>query len=348
MALNIVKATDALKLRNATVVIYGEPGAGKTTIAQTASRPLTFLFDTEGGVRAGLRDDLIQVIALQETADQIRRDDPTAKVMSWREVVREFNPADDLSNYDSVIVDTVGEMIETLKVFHTDDNVKNRGSFDGLSGQGWGAVSSSYRWLAQRVHAGGCDLIIVGQAREEQNRQGNTVERLEASGRAKQIIMSHATQVGWLGTIGNQRILGFRPEEGRYTKDSANIGNVKVPSIEDDTYRDFLARTIELLKSRINKRNEGTGAPVAEAAPQEPPPQPELDSDVFSDSPGEEPAQAPGLTDEVLQGFTEEVHRMKQRQAPEGEQRAFAKTLGELGAKWDSKQQRVVRAEPVS
>ena len=378
----IVKATDPMTIMNAMLVIYGEPGVGKTTIAQTALRPFTFLFDPEGALRAGLRDDLLQVVALQETAERIRKSGGS-KVISWRELKRELNAATDFAEYDTVIIDTAGEAVETLKTFAVDDNVKNKGSFDGLSGQGWGVVSSEYSWLMNQAFAGGCDIVVLGQMREDRGRGDATVERLDMAGRARQIVMSKATQIGWYGAQGNRRQLRFAPEEGRYTKDSVGLGNVYVPEIDVGVNDDFLARTLDVIKGRINKRNEGspstpttepeskTAAAVATPGANQADGQPaaassaaaadtsqtaastteaaadDQDDPFESDSTAAEPEPEPdpedGPTQAQMDRWTEQVQGFIDSKASKATRVAFAQMLRQNGAIWDKDLKRVVR-----
>ena len=345
------------------------------------------MFDAEGALRAGTRDDLVQVVPLQATADRIRKEGGS-KVISWPELKRNFEAASDLADYDTVIIDTAGEAVETLKTFATDDNAKNKGSFDGLSGAGWGVVSSEYSWLMNQAFAGGCDVVVLGQMREDRGRGDATVERLDMAGRARQIVMSKATQIGWYGAIGNRRQLRFAPEEGRYTKDSVGLGNVYVPevpkdvAIEDSEIAQFLARTLDVIKGRINKRNEGASAsttpaetetatampeasaPTASTPSAEPEASPTSagaaqvaaaspsdapaasDDDPFADAPAEQPKVA--LTDEVLEGLTRQVNELKANNATREERNEFVGVLAAMGARWDSGQQRVVPIEAAS
>lgn len=45
MALKLFKSTDQLPMKNLLVVIYGQPGVGKTSLAFTAENPVLLDFD---------------------------------------------------------------------------------------------------------------------------------------------------------------------------------------------------------------------------------------------------------------------------------------------------------------
>ena len=48
-ALRVIPATEAIPVSQLVVVIYGQPGAGKTTFAYSADNP--YLMDFDGGAR---------------------------------------------------------------------------------------------------------------------------------------------------------------------------------------------------------------------------------------------------------------------------------------------------------
>src|SRR5690606_9551046 len=86
MALKITRATDPIRVERLNVCLYGQPGAGKTSLAFTASRPLLLDFD-QGAHRAAGRKDTVQV-------------------HHWGDVAG--IAAGDLSEFDTIIVDTAG------------------------------------------------------------------------------------------------------------------------------------------------------------------------------------------------------------------------------------------------
>ena len=92
MGIKIIPASTPITVSTICVVIYAVPGSGKTSLAQTASRPLLLDFD-RGAHRSANRKDTVQVSA-------------------WSDVTA--IGADDLNDYDTVIVDTAGRALDTL------------------------------------------------------------------------------------------------------------------------------------------------------------------------------------------------------------------------------------------
>ena len=97
MALNIVPSAEVGE-ENPLVTIFGEPDAGKTSLAYTAcERNRLLLIDFDGKAQRSLRVG----------------DEPTAQVTSWEDV-QGVAPSD-LDGFHVVVLDSVTEAIEKAK-----------------------------------------------------------------------------------------------------------------------------------------------------------------------------------------------------------------------------------------
>jgi hypothetical protein len=84
MAIKIVKPSEPILTQNLIVVLYGSPGAGKTSLAFSTDKPLLLDFDL-GAQRALNRRDSVRVSQWQDVADL---------------------SATDLVNFNTIIIDT--------------------------------------------------------------------------------------------------------------------------------------------------------------------------------------------------------------------------------------------------
>jgi len=329
MALSITAANEALYISQVVVVVYGQPGIGKTTLAQTASKPLLLDFD-RGVLRAALRGDSVQV----ET---------------WADVSK-LNPAADLADYNTVVVDTVGKLLASLTAHIIRGNSKMSRGGGELSLQGWGRLGTTFSNWLQQLREAGKDIVLIAHS-EEDRRDEATVERLDVSGRSKRTIYQEATAMACLRVVGRERVLLFSPTETSYGKDPAQMGGVQVPDIAPGTNDDYLARVIDRIKSTINERNAGTtayrdqGSRKPAATPDTAPAPAPAEEDAFDDEP-------PAAQANVVSGEAgmEEIHRlaieaMLARKASKDEQREYAAFMREQGYRWDKNTKTVVPIE---
>ena len=196
------------------MLIVGEPGIGKTTLANTAEA--TVLIDFDGGaVRTGFRK-----------AD-IAKPTNFADLLKFAETLR---------NYKTVVIDTAGALIE--RVIY--DHVKTTPSFwDFATGQpnqkGWGAVKNCFKQLESALQKNGVDLIYLAHEKTVEAKRGGT-SKSEPSivGSASQIILASAHQVGFMYAEGSNRVLNFSTDQSFTSKDSAGVGKVYVQNMTEN------------------------------------------------------------------------------------------------------------------
>ena len=92
----IKKSSELIIPETIKMMIYGQAGMGKTTLALSAPAPL--LIDFDGGVKRVNLSHLDGVDIVQVT--------------NWQEVNQLFN--EDLTAYQSVVVDTIGKMMDFI------------------------------------------------------------------------------------------------------------------------------------------------------------------------------------------------------------------------------------------
>lgn len=104
MALNIITSDQALQVNSIITYIYGDPGLGKSSLGFSANKPILLDFD-KGSHRTG---DLRRGAVVQ--------------VQKWTDVSN--LKAQDLASFNTVIIDTVGAMLECIKA-HLQTNKVN-------------------------------------------------------------------------------------------------------------------------------------------------------------------------------------------------------------------------------
>ena len=92
MALKIIKSSEPIRVDRLNVVIYGQPGCGKSSLAFTSDAPLMLDFDN-GAYRAANRKDIVRVERWADITDL---------------------GESDLADYKTIIVDTAGRALDAL------------------------------------------------------------------------------------------------------------------------------------------------------------------------------------------------------------------------------------------
>lgn len=230
MALNIVTSMQPLNVENIITFIYGDPGIWKTSLAFTAKNPILFDFD-KGAYRASNRKDTVQI-------------------GSWQEVAT-FT-AQDLANYDTIIIDTAGRaldmIIDSLKI---DSRNTTRGG--QLSMQGYGKLGGIFTDWLKMLRGMGKDIVLLAHASEDKDGD-NVIKRPDMVGGSKKEAYKIADMMAYMTTQQSQngdiKVLNFMPSSTYLAKDSGQIGNVQIVPMKDSPNQ--LANIIQATKDHIN------------------------------------------------------------------------------------------------
>lgn len=225
-----------ITVKNLTVVLSGQPGVGKTTLALTAAKPI--LIDFNAGIhRAANREGK----AIVQVAD-------------WRDA-ESINRAD-VGDFKTIIVDTVGSALDILAREIRRKNPKTRKAGGGLTQTGYGMLKSGFvEWLTD-LRSFDKDVILVAHGKEEQ-RGDETVDRLMVTGGSKDEIYQAADLMGRINIMDGMRNLTFDPTQFSMGK---NVGiedmQVTDPSKSPNILADIVQRAKVLINDESDKHKE--------------------------------------------------------------------------------------------
>ncbi len=216
------------------MLIAGYPGIGKTTLALSAPKPL--LIDVDLGINrvmASARKDFIQPNNYEELLEDLKGY---------------------LSDYETLVIDTGGKLLELMKNYVIKNDVKNAKKDGSLSLQGYGAVAREFsRFMDNCYYNLRKNIVIVFHAVEEKDEE-QTKLRILVEGSTKNTVWQNVEIGGFMEIIGKKKTIGFDNCERYFAKASFGIkGVMEVPELDGTKPNDFLTKLFQLANNNIKK-----------------------------------------------------------------------------------------------
>ena len=230
MALRIIRSTDPITVSRVNLCIYAAPGLGKTSTSFTADKPLLLDFD-RGAHRAANRKDTVQVDRWEDVASIT---------------------ADDLADFNTVVVDTAGRALDVLTADIIRRNPK-AGRGGALTLQGYGTLKAEFVAWLKHLNSLGKDVVLIAHMDEQRNGD-EIIERLDVQGGSKGEIYKAADAMGRLSIRDGKRMLNFSPTDSQFGKNPGQLDPLEVPHPERAP--EFLAGVIQKIKDKLNAMTE--------------------------------------------------------------------------------------------
>lgn len=223
----IKKATELQISKTVKMMIYGQAGMGKTTLALSMPRPL--LFDFDNGVKRVNNAQLAGVDIV-----------PVTSWMDVQSVMRE-----DLSAYSTIVIDTIGKMMDFIIAYRCGQRNPRI--------QDWGNINNDFKQFCQSVSMLNKNVVFVAH-RDVQTDGDNRVFVPALRPKNYNSIVTELDLLGYVQMRNEQgiqkRTITFDPTDISDGKNTCNMpGIMNIPVINDANgnaiaKNDFLAREV--------------------------------------------------------------------------------------------------------
>lgn len=227
----ILKKEESLPKRPVVIVIYGEPGIGKTSLFNTANNPLLLDFDRGVDRSINRQDTLI--------------------VHKWEDV-QEEEKASTFSNYSTIGIDTAKAALDDFLmsyVVRLDYNAQRNKL------KAYGAIGDEFKLFVNNRRSENADLVIIAHAKDE--KEGDMIKKIpDVTGQSYNLLLRIADQVGYMKTINNKRTIQWEPTDTTIGKNVARLPVTEIPDETDLAFKTFMSQIIERVKDAIASMSE--------------------------------------------------------------------------------------------
>ncbi len=227
----ILKKEESLPKRPVVIVVYGEPGIGKTSLFNTSEQPLLIDFDRGVDRSINRQDTLI--------------------VHKWEDVQSEESSGT-FGNYSTIGIDTAKAALDDFLMSYV---VKQDYSAAKNKLKAYGAIGDEFKLFVSNRRSENADLVIIAHAKDE--KEGDMLKKIpDVTGQSYNLLLRIADQVGYMRTINNKRSIQWEPTDSTIGKNVARLPVTEIPNETDPAFRTFMAHIIDNVKEAISQMSE--------------------------------------------------------------------------------------------
>ncbi|CDD82643.1 putative phage nucleotide-binding protein [Bacteroides sp. CAG:462] len=210
--MSLIKKSNELVIPSTVkMMIYGQAGMGKTTVALSAPKPL--LLDFDNGVKRVNMAHLDGVDIVQ--------------VGSWQDVQQVLQ--ENLSGYQTIVVDTIGKMMDFIISYKCDTRQPQI--------KDWGGINAEFAWMTRTLSSLNKNVVFVAH-RDTRKEGDDTVFIPALREKSYNSIVTELDLLGYLEMRNEngvqRRTITFDPTSRNDGKNTCNLpGIMFVPNILD-------------------------------------------------------------------------------------------------------------------
>lgn len=225
----IIKKSDTMPKRPVIILLYGQPGVGKTSLFNTSENPILLDCD-RGSDRAIYRQD-------------------TIIASNWKEVLQDEH---EIKNYSTLGIDTAKSVLDDFLMTHV---VEQDYKLKTNKLKAYGAIGDEFKLFINRRRNEQIDIVVIAHAKEEKD--GDNIRLSpDVTGGSKDLLLRIADQVGYVYMQNNKRTINFDPTDKTIGKNVARLPILEIPEETDAKFKTFMADIIDSVKNSIQAMTE--------------------------------------------------------------------------------------------
>lgn len=234
----IIRKSESFPVRPVVILIYGQPGAGKTSVFNTSKNPILLDCD-RGSDRA------------------CNRAEATIIASNWKDVLADEH---EIKNFNTIGIDTAKSVLDDfLMTYVTELDYKLKTN----KLKAYGAIGDEFKVFINRRRGENIDIVILAHAKEE--KEGDVTRfSPDVTGGSKDLLLRIADQVGYVYMSNNKRTINFNPTDKTIGKNVARLPEMEIPDESDPKYATFMADIIDRVKSSIQSMSQAQIDALAE------------------------------------------------------------------------------------
>ena len=195
-------------------LIYGQPGAGKTSLALSAPKPL--LIDYDGGINR------VDYALIKDTVQAEKYDD-----------ILDLLNNEDLSDYDTLVIDTGGKLLDSMAEYIIRKNPKMAKRNGSLTLEGFGERKREFSALLKLIETKKKNVIFVAHRQTEKN--GDATRYVPLFGGSNyDSLATELDLIGYLTAVSGKREITFDPSDLSEGQNTCGMPAVmEVPYLKD-------------------------------------------------------------------------------------------------------------------
>ncbi len=196
--MSLIKKFNELEIqRNVKMMVYGQAGMGKTTLALSSPKPL--LLDFDNGVKRVNNAHLEKVSVVQ--------------ISTWNDILSLFqDEKDDVAKFDTIVVDTIGKMMDYIIAYRCNGGNPRI--------QDWGLINNDFKWFVGMISTLGKNVVFV--AHRDTRKEGD--ETVFVPALREKSYNSIVTELDLLGYVEMKNDRGVQKRSITFDPTSKNDG----------------------------------------------------------------------------------------------------------------------------